>query len=88
MFGKLLRNHNAEGRGGGTPPPRSPRGTPSSSESKEKRSASLSPGITPRGSSKKSRMSSLSTPPSSSVRSPPHPILKDEKGVPLKYFRA
>ncbi|KAL0349717.1 UNVERIFIED_CONTAM: hypothetical protein Sradi_4120900 [Sesamum radiatum] len=90
MFGKLLRNHS-RGRGGGAPPSRSPRGTPSS-ESKGKRPASPSPRVALGGSSKKWRMSSLSTPPSSSKKhllGHPHlPILTDERGVPLKYSRA
>ncbi|KAL0455071.1 UNVERIFIED_CONTAM: hypothetical protein Slati_0846300 [Sesamum latifolium] len=42
MFGKLLRNHSGGGRGGGTSPSRSHRGSPSSSESKEKRPAPFS----------------------------------------------
>ncbi|KAL0411360.1 UNVERIFIED_CONTAM: hypothetical protein Slati_3725700 [Sesamum latifolium] len=93
IFGKLLRNQSGK-RERGTPPPRSLRGTPSSSESKGKRpaSASASPGIALSGSSKKSCMSSLSTPPLSSTkppsRLPPPPALKDETGVPLKYSRA
>ncbi|KAL0288946.1 UNVERIFIED_CONTAM: hypothetical protein Sradi_7085400 [Sesamum radiatum] len=91
MFGKLLRNHFG-GRGGGAPRPRSPRETPSSSESKGKRFASASLGIAPGGSPKKSRMGSLSTPPSSSTKPPsgppPPPTVKDERGVPLKYSRA
>ncbi|KAL0446616.1 UNVERIFIED_CONTAM: hypothetical protein Slati_1789500 [Sesamum latifolium] len=91
MFGKLLHNHSG-GCGGGTPLPCSPRGTLSSSESKGKKSAFASPGVAPSGSSKKSRMGSLSTPPSSSTEAPsghpPPPTLKDERGVPLKYSRA
>ncbi|KAL0454711.1 UNVERIFIED_CONTAM: hypothetical protein Slati_0810300 [Sesamum latifolium] len=91
MFGKLLRNQSGNCRGG-TPPPRSPRGTPSSSESKGKRPTSASLGTALGGSSKKSRMSSLSTPPSSSTKPSsglfPPPPLKDKRGVPLKYSRA
>ncbi|KAL0449006.1 UNVERIFIED_CONTAM: hypothetical protein Slati_1457000 [Sesamum latifolium] len=74
----LLHNHSGGSRGGGgTPPPRSPMGTPR---------------VTSGGSSKKSRMRSLRTPPSSSTKPssgpPPPPVLKDERGVPLKYSRA
>ncbi|KAL0420701.1 UNVERIFIED_CONTAM: hypothetical protein Slati_3093000 [Sesamum latifolium] len=68
---------------GGTPPPRSPRGTLSSSDSKGKKPASASPGTTLGGSSKKSHMGSLSTPPSSSTKPsselPPPPPLNDER---------
>ncbi|KAL0448614.1 UNVERIFIED_CONTAM: hypothetical protein Slati_1417800 [Sesamum latifolium] len=70
MVGKLLRNQSGN-RGGGTPPPRSPMGTPSSSDSKGKRPASASPGTALGGSSKKSRMSPLSTPPQALLGLPP-----------------
>ncbi|KAL0405432.1 UNVERIFIED_CONTAM: hypothetical protein Slati_3857100 [Sesamum latifolium] len=88
IFGKLLRNQS-ENRRGGTPLPRSPRGTPSSSNFKGKRPASTSPSIALGGSSKKSRPSPLSTPPSGSSRpSLGLPPVKDERGIPLRVSRA
>ncbi|KAL0329074.1 UNVERIFIED_CONTAM: hypothetical protein Sradi_4894100, partial [Sesamum radiatum] len=45
-------------------------GTPPSNESKRKRFASLSAGVGLEGSSKKSRMGSYSTPPSSIIKLP------------------
>ncbi|KAL0445045.1 UNVERIFIED_CONTAM: hypothetical protein Slati_2227200 [Sesamum latifolium] len=88
MFKKYLCDY----AGGGTPPPRSPRGTPASNRSKGKRSVSPPPGVTPGGPAKRTRASSLGTPPTSSSKPsstpPPHPSLKEEKGVPSRPSRA
>ncbi|KAL0440286.1 UNVERIFIED_CONTAM: hypothetical protein Slati_2511600 [Sesamum latifolium] len=85
-FGKLLRNQSGN-RGGGTPPPRSPRETPPPHDSKGKRPATAPPSATLGGSSEKSRPAPKYLPSGSSRPSlglPPPPPVKDERGVPLR----
>ncbi|KAL0402485.1 UNVERIFIED_CONTAM: hypothetical protein Slati_4278400 [Sesamum latifolium] len=83
MFSKYLRDYFAGDKGGGTPPSRSPRGTPASSGSKGKRPMSPPSGY---------RASSLGTPPTGSSRPsatpPPPPPLKEEKGASSKPSRS
>ncbi|KAL0439419.1 UNVERIFIED_CONTAM: hypothetical protein Slati_2424900 [Sesamum latifolium] len=62
MF-KYLRDYATGEHGGGTPPSRSPRGTPASSGSKGKRPVSPSLGVILGGPSKRTRASSLVPPP-------------------------
>ncbi|KAL0411304.1 UNVERIFIED_CONTAM: hypothetical protein Slati_3720100 [Sesamum latifolium] len=84
-----MRDHATGGRAGGTPSSKSPRGTPSSSDSKGKWYASPSPGVTPGGSSKKTRLSLFGNSPSSSAKPPsgplPPPLSRTTEGVPQNF---
>ncbi|KAL0456192.1 UNVERIFIED_CONTAM: hypothetical protein Slati_0958400 [Sesamum latifolium] len=90
MFSKYLRDHASGGEVEGPPLPDHLE-DPASSESKGKRPAFPSPGVTPGGSSKKATTSPLGIPPTGSSRSsstPPRPPpFKDERGVPPKPAR-
>ncbi|KAL0345833.1 UNVERIFIED_CONTAM: hypothetical protein Sradi_4414600 [Sesamum radiatum] len=85
MFSKYLPDYAARERGAGTPS-RSPRGTLASSGSKGQRPMSPPTRITSEGSAKRTRASSLGTPPTCSSKPsatpPPPPLFKDEKGSP------
>ncbi|KAK4406597.1 hypothetical protein Sango_0666200 [Sesamum angolense] len=88
MFSKYSRDYATGDRGEGISPSQSPRGTPASSSSKGKRSTSPSPGLTPGGLAKRTRASSLGTPPTRSSRSSStlvhFPSSEEERGVPSK----
>ncbi|KAL0439396.1 UNVERIFIED_CONTAM: hypothetical protein Slati_2422600 [Sesamum latifolium] len=70
---------------GNTPPARSPKGTPVSSGSKGKRPMSPPAGVPSEGPAKRTRASSLGTPPTGSSKPsatpPPPPPIKEEKGI-------
>ncbi|KAL0462878.1 UNVERIFIED_CONTAM: hypothetical protein Slati_0175400 [Sesamum latifolium] len=91
MFSKYFRDYSAGEKGGATPP-RSPRGTPASSGSKGKRPMSPPAGITFEGPAKRTRASSLGTPPTGSSRPsatlPPPPPPKEEKGISSRPSRS
>ncbi|KAL0451656.1 UNVERIFIED_CONTAM: hypothetical protein Slati_1143700 [Sesamum latifolium] len=83
MFNKLIRDNTSRGGcAAGTPPPsRSSRGTPALSDYKEKHPATTTPGT----STKRAKVNSLGTPPTSSARlAATHPLLLPEtRGAPL-----
>ncbi|KAL0325301.1 UNVERIFIED_CONTAM: hypothetical protein Sradi_5099400 [Sesamum radiatum] len=85
-----MRDHALEGHAGGIPPSRSLRRNPASKGSIGKRPISISPGTTPRGSSKRARTSFLGTPSASSTMpsSGPPPLLSRTKGVSLSSLLA
>ncbi|KAL0345973.1 UNVERIFIED_CONTAM: hypothetical protein Sradi_4428600 [Sesamum radiatum] len=72
-----MRETTSRQHAAGIPLSRSPKGTPASSDSKGKRTASPTGGTTPEASFKKAKMSSLGTPQSNSARPSampsPHP---------------
>ncbi|KAL2248629.1 UNVERIFIED_CONTAM: hypothetical protein Sindi_2336600, partial [Sesamum indicum] len=86
MFSKLMRDHILGVRTGGTPPSQSLRRTPTSSESRGKCAASLTPGATLMGSSKRAKSNAIGSSPANSAKPPsgppPPPSLKDEGGDP------
>ncbi|KAL0433818.1 UNVERIFIED_CONTAM: hypothetical protein Slati_2716100 [Sesamum latifolium] len=85
MFSKYFRDYATGERGGNTPPARSPKGTPASSSSNGKRPMSPPAGVPSKGPVKRTRASSLGTPPTGSSKPsstpPPPPPTKEEKGV-------
>ncbi|KAL0295360.1 UNVERIFIED_CONTAM: hypothetical protein Sradi_6839500 [Sesamum radiatum] len=91
MFSKYLRDYAVGEHGGGTPPPHSPRGTPTSSGTKGKRPVSPLPGVMSKCPAKRTRENSLGTPPTGSSRpsssSPSPPALNEERGFPSKPSR-
>ncbi|KAL0430672.1 UNVERIFIED_CONTAM: hypothetical protein Sradi_0693200 [Sesamum radiatum] len=87
MFSKYFRDYAEREKGGSTPPARLPKGTPVSSSLKGKRPMSPPTGTPTEGSAKRTRASSLGTPPISSFKPsaippppPPPPPVKDDKG--------
>ncbi|KAL0411718.1 UNVERIFIED_CONTAM: hypothetical protein Slati_3761500 [Sesamum latifolium] len=92
MFSKYLRELSEKEKGGATPPSHSGRGTPASSASKGKRPMSPSGGTPSEGPAKRTRASSIATPPASSLRPsappPPPPPNREEKGVPPRSPRS
>ncbi|KAL0445088.1 UNVERIFIED_CONTAM: hypothetical protein Slati_2231500, partial [Sesamum latifolium] len=87
MFSKYFRDYAEREKDGNTPPARSPKGTPASSGSKGKRPMSPPTGTPTEGPAKRTRASSLGTPPISSSKpsaTPPPPLLpRRRRGFPL-----
>ncbi|KAL0416461.1 UNVERIFIED_CONTAM: hypothetical protein Slati_3478000 [Sesamum latifolium] len=91
---RLLGNFglSPQEKGGGASSSRSPKGTPFSSGSKGKRPISPPGGITSEGPAKRTRASSLGTPPTGSSKPsatpPPPPPIKEEKWVSSRPSRS